>query len=117
MTTREVFDRHVDHQLDGDLDRILSDYAADAVVVGPDGIGSGHDHIRRSYERVLPLLSSLELAPSIQVQGEVLYLTFRAQREGKDELVGTDTFVIRDGQIQIHTFYATTPGSTADDRR
>jgi SnoaL-like domain len=116
MTTREVFDRHLNHQLDGDLDKILSDYTSDAVVAGPDGIGSGHDHIRKSYERVLPLLSSLELTPSVQVQGEVLYLTFRAHRDGKDELVGTDTFVIRDGLIHVHTFYATTPSPTADDR-
>jgi ketosteroid isomerase-like protein len=116
MTTRDVFDRHLSHQLDGDLDAILSDYAPDAVVVGPEGIGSGHDHIRKSYERVLPLISSLELTPSVQVQGEVLYLTFRAQRDGKDELVGTDTLVIRDGLIHIHTFYATTPTPTIDDR-
>jgi hypothetical protein len=60
MTTREVFDRHLSHQLDGDLDAIL-----------------------------------------------------RAHRDGKDELAGTDTFVIRDGLIQIHTFYATTPGLAA----
>jgi ketosteroid isomerase-like protein len=116
MTTREVFDRHLSHQLDGDLDAILSDYAPDAVVVGPEGIGSGHDHIRKSYERVLPLISSLELTPSVQVQGEVLYLTFRAQRDGKDELVGTDTLVIRDGLIHIHTFYAIPPSPTIDDR-
>jgi ketosteroid isomerase-like protein len=116
MTTREAFDRHLSHQLDGDLDAILSDYARDAVVVGPEGIGSGHDHIRKSYERVLPLISSLDLTPSVQVQGEVLYLTFRAQRDGKDELVGTDTFVIRDGLIRVHTFYATTPSPTIDDR-
>lgn len=116
MTTQEVFDRHLNHQLDGDLDAILSDYAPDAVVAGPDGLGSGRDHIRASYERVLPLISALDLVPSVQMVGEVVYLTFRAQRDGKDELVGTDTFVIRDGLIQVHTFYAHTPRS-ADDAR
>jgi hypothetical protein len=40
-------------------------------VVGPDGIGSGHDHIRKTYEQMLPLLSSLQLTPSVQVLGEV----------------------------------------------
>ena len=50
------------------------------------------------------------------MQGEVVYLTFRAHRDGKDDLVGTDTFVIRDGLIHIHTFYATTASPTADDR-
>jgi hypothetical protein len=116
MTTREVFDRHLRHELDGDLDAILTDYAPDAVVVGLDGIGSGHDHIRKSYERVLPLIESLELKPSVQILGEVVYLTFRAQRDGRDELVGTDTFVIRDGLIQAHTFYATT-ANPADDNQ
>jgi ketosteroid isomerase-like protein len=106
-TTREVFDRHVSHQLERDLDVILSDYAPDAIVVGPDGIGSGHDHIRASYEQVLPLIGSMEVT-SVQVQGEVVYLTFRAHSDGRDDLVGTDTFVIREGLIHVHTFYATT---------
>jgi hypothetical protein len=46
----------------------------------------------------------------------VLYLTFRAQHDGRDELIGTDTFVIRDDLIHMHTFYRTTPSPTADDR-
>ena len=90
--------------------------APDAVVATPEGIGSGHDHIRKNYERVLPLIGSLELTPSVQVQGEVIYLTFRAHRDGKDELLGTDTFVIRDGLIQMHTFYAHAPSPTVDDQ-
>ena len=114
-TTREVFDRHISHQLDRDLDTILTDYAPDAIVVGPDGIGSGHDHIRASYEQVLPLIGSLDVT-SLQVQGEVVYVNFRAHSDGRDDLVGTDTFVIRDGLIQVHTFYATTESPAADDR-
>ena len=35
MTTREVFDRHLRHELDGDLDAILSDY--DPTPPGPGG--------------------------------------------------------------------------------
>jgi ketosteroid isomerase-like protein len=114
-TTREVFDRHLSHQRDRDLDAILTDYAPDAIAVGPDGIGSGHDHIRASYEQVLPLIGSLDLT-SVQVQGEVVYVNFRAHSDGRDDLVGTDTFVIRDGLIRIHTFYATTESPAADDR-
>ena len=47
----------------------------------------------------------------------MLYLTFRAHRNGRDELIGTDTFVVRDGLIRAHTFYATTPSPTDDGRR
>jgi ketosteroid isomerase-like protein len=111
-TTREVFDRHLSHQLDRDLDAILTDYAPDAIVVGPDGIGTGHDHIRASYEQVLPLIGSLDLT-SVQVEGEVVYVNFRAHGDGRADLIGTDTFVIRDGLIHIHTFYATTESPAA----
>jgi hypothetical protein len=116
MTTRDVYDRHMRHERDGDLDAIVSDYAPDAIVATPDGIGSGRDYIRQSYERVLPLISSLELASSIQVLGDVLYLTFRANRNGTDELIGTDTFVIHDDLIYMHTFYATSPSPTIDEQ-
>jgi hypothetical protein len=54
MSPREVFDRHLRHLLEGDMDAILADYAPDAVAADPDGIGWGHDHIRESYERTLP---------------------------------------------------------------
>jgi hypothetical protein len=116
MTTRDVYDRHLRHELDGELDAIVSDYAPDAIVATPDGIGSGHDYIRAIYEQMLPLLSTLELTPSIHVQGEVLYLTFRAHRNGTDELIGTDTFVIHDNLIHMHSYYGTTPNPTVDDR-
>ena len=116
MTTRDVYDRHTRHELDGDLDAMISDYAPDAIVATPDGIGSGHDCIRQSYERVLPLINSLELTSSIQVLGEVLYLTFRGQHDGRDEFIGTDTFVIRDGLIHMHTFYGTTPSPAVDEQ-
>jgi ketosteroid isomerase-like protein len=116
MTTQEVFDRHLRHQLEGDLDGILSDYAPDAVAATPEGIGSGHDYIRKVYEQVLPLIGAMELTPSVHVQGEVVYLTFRGHRDGRDELLGTDTFVIRDGLIQAHTFYAHPTSPTPDDR-
>ena len=46
----------------------------------------------------------------------MLYLTFRAHRNGRDQLIGTDTFVIHDNLIQMHTYYGTTPNPTVDDR-
>jgi hypothetical protein len=102
---RDVFDRHMTHELEGDLDGILSDYATDAIVVGPGGIGVGHDHIRANYEAVLPLLGSLEVTNVLE-EGDVVYVNFRSTGNGQPDLVGTDTFVIRDDLIQVHTFYA-----------
>jgi hypothetical protein len=58
----------------------------------------------------------MELTPSVHRAGEVIYLTFRGHRDGKDALVGTDTFVIRDGLIRAHTFYAHPTSPTPEDR-
>jgi hypothetical protein len=66
----------------GDLDAVLSDYAPDAIAATPDGIGSGHNYIRAIYERLLPLVTSTEMTSSIEVLGDVLYLTLRAHRNG-----------------------------------
>ena len=80
-----------------------------------DTVMSGQMHIIVWHERMLPLLTSLELTSSIQVLGAVLYLIFRAHRNGTDELIGTATFVIHDDFIHMH-FYGATPTPTADDR-
>ena len=95
MTTRDVHDRHMRQELDGDLDTRLSDYPPDAIVATPDGIGLGHDYIRPSYERLLPLITSTELTSS---------------------LIATDTFVIHDDLIHMHTFYANATSPTIDEQ-
>ena len=46
MTTRDVMPGTGAMRLDGDSDAILSDYAPDAIVATPDGVGSEHDYIR-----------------------------------------------------------------------
>jgi hypothetical protein len=65
--------------------------------------------------KVLPLIGALDVT-SLQVRGEVVYVAFSAHSDGRDDLAGTDTFVIRDGLVQVHTFYATTESPTADDQ-
>lgn len=100
------------HELDGDLDAILSDYAPDAIAATPEGIGTGHDYIRNIYAGLLPMLGELELTPTPMFEGDLVYLTFRAHKDGTDHMLGTDTFIIRDDLIQTHTFYAHAPNPT-----
>jgi hypothetical protein len=83
MTTRDVYDSHLRNKLDDDLQAARSAHDLDGTDV---------------------------LDP---VPGNVLYLTSRAHRDGTDELTGTDTFVIHDDLIHMHTFHGTTP--TVDD--
>jgi len=56
---------------------------------------------------------------SVQVEGEVVYIDFRARSDGRDDLAGTGTLVIPDGLIHLRTFCATTetrPPTTGSER-
>lgn len=111
MTPLEVFERHFASLGSGDMQRVLDDYAADAVAVDPEGIGSGHGYIRLSYERNLPKFASLDMERTVQSYGDVVYVNWRAQVDEQQALVGSDTFVIHDDLIRLHSFYSTVVGS------
>ena len=50
-TTEEVVRRHVKCFFEGDLEGVVSDYSADAVLFTPTGPLKGHDSIRDSSAR------------------------------------------------------------------
>ena len=52
-TTEEVLRRHVQCFFEGDLEGVVSDYSADAVVFTPDGPLKGHDSIREFFRGLI----------------------------------------------------------------
>lgn len=107
MTPLQVFRRHFASLGSGDMRRIISDYAPDAVAVDPEGIGAGRAYIRSSYERNLPKFAALDMETIVQSHGDIVYVSWRAEIDATHALVGSDTFVIRDDLIQLHSFYST----------
>ena len=55
--------------------------------------------------RVLPPGSSFEML-NREIEGEVAYTVWRGESENFNLLMGTDTFIIRDGKIVCQTFAA-----------
>jgi len=53
MTTREVFDHHIQALGKGDVDDLLSDYTNDSIVIGPDGVVKGLPPIRATFDAYL----------------------------------------------------------------
>ena len=51
-SSRQVFDDHWDSILAGDMDRILSDYASDAVFVTPGRVARGHAGVQSVFEGI-----------------------------------------------------------------
>jgi len=84
----------------GGVERILEDYAEDAIIMSPSGIHRGHDQIRPFFaneivsfpEGFWQALKTLKL----QAEGEYAYFLWQA-KPWHD--IGCDTFVVRNGKI------------------
>jgi hypothetical protein len=109
MSTEETLAHHQESLETGDLDAIMSDYTDDSVVITPDGALRGLPRIRQLFDKIvnemLPPGSDHELLRQ-EIVGEVAYTVWRGESETFNILMGTDTFIIRDGTIVIQTFAA-----------
>jgi ketosteroid isomerase-like protein len=106
-TTAEVLQHHLDVLGAGDVEATLLDYAADAFIITADGVTRGLTEIRKfftnSVENVLPPGSDFEMRQKI-VEGEVALIVWSAESPKYRIPFGTDTFIIRAGQIVEQTF-------------
>ena len=106
MSTESVLAHHLAAISAGDVDRILSDYSDDAVLLTPDATLRGPAEIRPLFEGfvndMLPPGSDLEL----KRVGEQAYILWRAASATFDFPLGTDTFIVRGDKIVFQTFAA-----------
>jgi ketosteroid isomerase-like protein len=93
----------------GDVDSLMSDYAADAVLITPDTAIAGKSAIRAVFKRLVGGNSAPSgSAGALQVQkrvfkGNVGYLLWVQHAGTPAEVHGSDTFFIRDGKIVAQT--------------
>jgi ketosteroid isomerase-like protein len=110
VSTAEVLDHHLAAFGAADVDQIMSDYADDAVFCTPDGPVRGAAAIRETFRRIFADVfpragSTLEMRQR-SLEGEVAYIVWSAETPTARVPVGTDTFVMRNGKILVHTFAA-----------
>jgi hypothetical protein len=103
-TPQEVFDHHGEVLAAGDLEGIVSDYADDAVFITPEGVLRGKDGVRQGFSRLLGDLPNAKYElPTILFDDDVLLLEWTAESAETRADDGIDTFVFRDGLIQVQT--------------
>ena len=109
-TTQQVCEHHLRALAAGDLDGILSDYADDSLLIGPEGVVKGRQAIRGVFEGALASLfkpGTYEFTmDTLHVADDVAYLVWHANCASADIVFATDTFVIRNGRIAVQTFAA-----------
>ena len=105
--TEAVLVHHLQAFGAGDVDEILKDYTEDSVLILPDTTVRGLDGLRQTYTmfltEILPAGSPFEVKKQ-EIAGDTAYIFWAANSAKYDVPLGTDTFVVRDGKIVVHTF-------------
>jgi len=108
-TTKDVLQNHLDAFGRGDMDGVLSDYAADAILFTNDGTLKGVDAIRPLFERLIKEFGKPGATFNMQrqvVEGDYGYILWTAETADNVYEIATDTFVIRSGKIVAQSFTA-----------
>jgi ketosteroid isomerase-like protein len=106
-TTEEVLQRHVKCFFEGNLEGIVSDYSADAVLFTPNGPLKGHNPIREFYRALINEFGQPGTTFSVQLQsidGDFAYAVWAAETADNVYEMATDTHVVRDGKIIAQSF-------------
>jgi len=108
-STKDVLDHHVRCFGVGDLEGILSDYAADAVFFTPDRPLKGPSAIRGFFEKMLAEFGKPGTTFSMKqtsIDGNYAYVLWSAETADNVYELGTDTTVVQNGKIVAQSFAA-----------
>ena len=108
-STAEVLGHHLKCFAGRDLDGLMEDYSVDALFFSADGVLRGRPAIRLVFEKLFAEFAKpgAAIASKLRaVEGDYAYLLWTAETPDNSYELGSDTFVIRDGSIQMQTFTA-----------
>jgi len=84
----------------------MSDYTEKSVLFLPSGLLRGTQEIRQHFVGMFAEFAQPDVSFEMvrqEVDGEHAYLIWKARTRNNDYELGTDTFVIRDGKIAMHS--------------
>jgi hypothetical protein len=119
-STNDVLDHHLEAIKQGDVNRVLSDYAPDAVLFKSDGVFKGLDAIRPVFEKFVAEFQKPGTTSGTKqrlVAGDYGYMLWTAETTDNLYELAADTFFVKEGKIVAQSFTAKiTPRSEARDR-
>jgi ketosteroid isomerase-like protein len=106
-STEGVIQNHLARFGERDLDGILSDYAAGAVLFTQDGPLRGVESIRGLFHTMLAEFGKPGASFSLKqlsVEGDHGFIVWAAETADNVYELGTDTFFVHDGKIRVQSF-------------
>jgi ketosteroid isomerase-like protein len=108
-STSDVLNHHLTAFGEGNVEEILKDYTEDSILLHPDGVVKGLKQIEDFFTEVFKIFVPGEYSFDMkcqEVHGDVAYIVWEAETPRFSILMGTDTFVVRNGKIAVQTFAA-----------
>lgn len=109
LTTNDVVDQHMKSFNEQNLDAVVADYSADAVLFVPGRLLQGPGEIKPFFQAFLSEFAKPGASFSMRQQcvaGEYAYILWSAETADNSYEAATDTFVVRDGKIVAQSFAA-----------
>lgn len=106
-STKAVITNHIERFGARDLDGILADYAADAVLFTPEGPLKGVDEIRGLLSTMIAEFEKPGATFHLQrlsTDGDHGFIVWTAETADQVYEVVSDTFFVRDGRIEVQSF-------------
>lgn len=106
MTHAQTIERHLAMFQAGDVEGLMLDYAEDCVLMVDDQVMAGHAAVRPFFQHVFTAMfpGGVKLAmESTATSGDVTLIKWSARTPDLVVSMGTDTLVLRDGKIRVHT--------------
>lgn len=105
-STQEVFDDHLWHRKEEGVEPDLHNFAEDAVILSTYGVFKGHEGVRESG-RILHkhLPNGTYHYDTKLISGDMAFLEWHGESESARIEDGADSFIIRDGVIQVQTIH------------
>jgi ketosteroid isomerase-like protein len=103
-STQKVFEDHAMALASGDMDKLMADYAEDAILLTLDGSYVGKEAIQAFFEGSSASMPNLQFTPrGLAVEGDTLLVYWSADSDTVSIPEGVDTLIIRDDKIQRQT--------------
>ncbi|NOX50652.1 MAG: nuclear transport factor 2 family protein [Gammaproteobacteria bacterium] len=107
--TAAMLVRHLEAFRTGDVDGVMQDYTEESAFYTPDGVLKGLEAIRRLFEGYLTGPFAPDIVESFEIlredcEGEIAYVVWKASTAAIEVVIGSDTFIVRDGKIVYQTF-------------
>jgi ketosteroid isomerase-like protein len=106
-STQDVIDNHLRCFGSRDLDGILSDYSAAAVLFTPEGVLHGTDAIKPLFQRMFGEFSkpgASFVMKQKSFDGEYAFIIWSAETADNVYELATDTFFVQNGEIVAQSF-------------